>query len=89
MAKKAVLQVRMDEDLKKEVEELYQDMGTSFSEAVRIFARQSVKEQRMPFSVTADNKNTFGRLSGYANYDLRMKEEHAMEEEILKKHEID
>lgn len=89
MVKKAVLQVRMDEELKKEVEELYKNMGTSFAEAVRIFAKQSVKEQRMPFSVTADKKKTFGRLSGYANYDLRMKEEHAMEEEIMKKHEID
>ena len=44
MAKEATLQVRMDAELKDKVEALYRDMGTSFAEAVRIFARQSVRE---------------------------------------------
>ena len=37
MAKEATLQVRMDADLKEQVENLYKNMGTSFAEAVRIF----------------------------------------------------
>ena len=41
MAKEATLQVRMDADLKDKVEALYREMGTSFAEAVRIFAKQS------------------------------------------------
>ena len=51
MAKDAILQVRMDGDLKREAEDLYARMGSSLAEAVRIFARQSVAEQALPFSV--------------------------------------
>ena len=51
MAKTSVLQVRMDSDLKEHAESLYKNMGTSLAEAVRIFARQSVLENGMPFMV--------------------------------------
>lgn len=51
MAKQAVLQVRMDSDLKQQAETLYHRMGTSLAEAVRIFARQSVEENAMPFVI--------------------------------------
>lgn len=51
MAKEATLQVRMDATLKRQAEALFCDLGTSLPEAVRIFARQSVREQRMPFQV--------------------------------------
>lgn len=49
MAKEAMLQVSMDSELKEQVELLYQQLGTSFAEAVRIFAKQSVADGAMPF----------------------------------------
>ncbi len=49
MAMDATLQIRMNSDLKMQVEELYRSMGTSFAEAVRIFAQQSLREGGMPF----------------------------------------
>ena len=49
MAMDATCQIRMDSDLKTQVEELYRSLGTSFAEAVRMFARQSVQEGGMPF----------------------------------------
>lgn len=49
MAMDATLQIRMDKDLKSQVEALYRGMGTSFAEAVRIFAQQSLREGGMPF----------------------------------------
>lgn len=52
MAMDATLQVRMDHDLKVQVEELYRSLGTSFAEAVRIFAQQSLREGGMPFRPT-------------------------------------
>ena len=52
MAKDATLQIRMNSDLKTQVEELYRSMGTSFAEAVRIFAQQSLREGGMPFRPT-------------------------------------
>lgn len=52
MAKDSVLQVRMDSDLKESVENLYKNLGTSFAEAVRIFAQQSIREQGLPLRVS-------------------------------------
>ena len=87
MAKEATLQVRMDADLKKKAEDLYRDMGTSFAEAVRIFAKQSVKENGMPFVVTANPQNTYARLSQYADKKLITEEKGAYERAMVEKHE--
>lgn len=87
MAKEATLQVRMDADLKEKEEALYREMGTSLAEAVRIFARQSVQENGMPFVITANRKNTYGRLSRYADDRLREQESEAMERALVEKHE--
>ena len=66
MAKEATLQVRMDAELKEQVEALYKAMGSSFAEAVRIFAKQSVAEQAMPFRVHIPTDNAKREL-GVAN----------------------
>lgn len=49
MAMESTLQVRMDSELKANVEALYKSLGTSFAEAVRIFAQQSLREGGLPF----------------------------------------
>ena len=49
--KEAVMQVRMDAGLKEQVEKMYRNIGTSFAEAVRTFAKQSVEENAMPFTM--------------------------------------
>jgi DNA-damage-inducible protein J len=71
MAKEATLQVRMDADLKEQVEALYKRMGSSFAEAVRIFARQSVEDNAMPFTMHLSRKSNT-RVLGIANgkYDI-------------------
>ena len=50
MAMDATLQIRMNSELKTDVENLYRSLGTSFAEAVRIFAQQSLREGGMPFT---------------------------------------
>lgn len=50
MAMESTLQVRMNAELKADVEALYKSLGTSFAEAVRIFAQQSLREGGMPFT---------------------------------------
>ena len=52
MAMESTFQVRMDSELKTRVEALYRDLGTSFAEAVRIFAQQSLRDGGMPFRPT-------------------------------------
>ena len=54
MVKDATLQVRMEPGLKAGAEELYRRLGTSFAEAVRIFARQSLTVGGMPFAIQLD-----------------------------------
>ena len=60
MAKQAVYQVRMDEEIKDQVETLYRNMGTTFAEAIRIFAVQSIREQGMPFTPSEKRGSSFG-----------------------------
>lgn len=60
--KEATLQVRMDAELKEQAEELYKKLGTSFAEAVRIFAKQSVRENAMPFRISMVEQETDKRI---------------------------
>lgn len=55
MSMDATLQVRMDGQMKNNVEELYRSLGTSFAEAVRIFAQQSLLVGGMPFRPALKN----------------------------------
>lgn len=67
MAQEATLQIKMDSDLKEQVELLYERMGTTFAEAVRIFAKQSVEEKAMPFTMhlmTREEKRKLGLANG-------------------------
>ena len=66
MAKEATLQVRMDAELKEQVELLYKQLGTSFAEAVRMFAKQSVEDQAMPFAIHLSRSKS-KRVLGLAN----------------------
>lgn len=84
MAKEAMLQVSMDSELKEQVELLYQQLGTSFAEAVRIFAKQSVAEGAMPFTLhlpSAGKKRTLGLANGKYKFPDDIDESN---EEILK-----
>lgn len=87
MSKEATLQVRMDSELKEQVEILYRNLGTSFAEAVRIFAKQSIIENGMPFNITIKHKSAFGIAGKYANPSLIPEEEGAFERAIVEKYE--
>ena len=88
MAKESVLQIRIDTALKDAAESLYRDMGTTFSEAVRIFARQSVLSRGMPFSLraSAPEGRSAGAFAGYANPALRAREAKAFAKAMEAKH---
>ena len=45
---------RMDEELKKNMEQTCRDMGMSMTTACILFAKKVTKERRIPFEVTAD-----------------------------------
>ena len=86
MAKQAVYQVRMDEEIKNRVEALYRELGTTFAEAVRIFAVQSLREQGMPFTPSEMRGKSFGSLSSFANPELIPEESTAFQKAMVAKH---
>ena len=43
--------IRIDKKLKTQADELFRDLGLSFSSAITMFAKQAVREQRIPFEV--------------------------------------
>ncbi len=86
MAKQAIYQVRMDEAIRNEVEELYRGLGTTFAEAVRIFAVQSIREQGFPFTPSETRGKSFGILSSVANPELIPLESEAFEKAMAAKH---
>jgi len=49
--------IRMDEELKNQADELFADLGLSFTAAVTAFAKQAVREQRIPFMLSRDVPN--------------------------------
>ena len=87
MAKQAIYQVRMDEEVRDQVEALYRKLGTTFAEAVRVFAVQSIREQGMPFTPSDARGRSFGALSSLANPALIPQESGAFEKAMAAKHE--
>ena len=44
--------IRIDKELKKEADNLFHELGMSFTTAVTIFAKQAIREQKIPFDIT-------------------------------------
>lgn len=56
--------IRMDEELKKESDRLFDEMGMTLSTAVSVFLRQAVREQGMPFKpTTKEEKNDVKQMA--------------------------
>lgn len=54
MAQTVNVNFRLDEDVKKKMEEACADMGLSMTAAFTIFAKKVGRERRIPFEVSAD-----------------------------------
>lgn len=63
--------LRVDDELKMQAETLFAELGMNLSTAFNIFLRQSVREQRIPFSVS---KNVSGAVT-HAAMDVSEKDE--------------
>ena len=50
----AMINFRMDEELKKSMEETCKDLGLSMTTAFTIFAKKVTREKRIPFDVSVD-----------------------------------
>ena len=50
----AMINFRMDEELKKNMEETCKELGLSMTAAFTIFAKKMTREKRIPFDVAVD-----------------------------------
>ena len=50
----AVVNIRMDEDLKKSMEQICQELGINLTTAFTIFAKKVAREKRIPFDLSLD-----------------------------------
>lgn len=67
----SIVHIRMDEDLKKSVEMVCQDLGMNLTTAFTIFAKKMSREQRIPFDVSVD---PFYSASNLAAIDASLEE---------------
>lgn len=49
-----LINIRIDEDVKKSMEETCKELGLTMSAAFNIFARKMCREKRIPFEVSVD-----------------------------------
>jgi len=87
----AVLQVRIDSQLKKDVESLYERLGISIADAVRMFVVQSLEVQGLPFDVKSGftihrTLHAYGIANKYANPSLIPLEKDAWRKAVVKKY---
>ena len=54
----SLIQFRVDENIKNEANEVYDNLGLDLSSAIKIFLKKSIKLQRLPFSLNDDDIST-------------------------------
>jgi DNA-damage-inducible protein J len=57
------INIRMDEDLKKEAESLFSDLGLNMTTAVNIFVRQSLRQGGIPFEITTQKDSFYNPVN--------------------------
>lgn len=59
--------IRMDSDLKQQADTLFNELGMSMTTAFTLFAKQAVREQKIPFpiSLNVPNKETLEALNEF------------------------
>lgn len=49
--------VRMDEEIKRQADDLFSDLGMSLSGAITVFIKQCIRQQAIPFRIARDIPN--------------------------------
>ena len=59
--------IRMDSDLKSQADDLFKELGMSMTTAITLFAKQAVREQKIPFEIGLNipNKETLDALNEF------------------------
>lgn len=59
----STIQVRVDDELKSQSDQLFKDLGTDTTSAIRIFLTQAVARGGFPFEIRRVDKNPYAPMS--------------------------
>lgn len=85
----AILNVRMDAELKQQFDAICTEFGMTPSTAVNIFARTIVRERRIPFEIAAPREPFYGEANmcrlrkAAAELDAGKGQEHELTEDAV------
>ncbi|MDR2552891.1 MAG: type II toxin-antitoxin system RelB/DinJ family antitoxin [Treponema sp.] len=52
----AQVTIRLDDNLMERADSLFEELGMNLSTAVNVFIRQTLRERKIPFTITAESK---------------------------------
>lgn len=85
----AQISLRVDDDLKRNAERTFDDIGLSMSAAINIFLKTVVRENRIPFELSADpfynrenTKELEKRISDIRSGKSTLKEHNLIEADV-------
>ena len=64
----ASMNIRMDDTVKRQAEELFAELGMNMTTAVNIFLKQAVRENRIPFEISRNVPNA-GTIAAFEEGD--------------------
>lgn len=77
------INVRMDEELKKQFENFCNDTGLNISTAINIFIKTVVRENQIPFKITGDPFYSEENISHLKKAISNLNKGHGSEHELL------
>lgn len=74
----STIQIRVDDELKAKSDELFRDLGTDTTTAIRMFLTQALAVNGFPFEIKRASVNPYGALAEHEILDkLEKSREHA------------
>lgn len=64
------LQIRIDSELKDEADELFDQLGTSTNEAIKIFLKTAIRNRGIPFPISLEVPNKETKQAIQETYDI-------------------
>ena len=62
--KMAVINIRVNDEVKKEAETIFKSLGLNISVAINLFLKKCINENGMPFDLKIPNKETIEAMEG-------------------------
>ena len=79
--------IRMDSDLKKEMDEVCKELGMNITTAFTIFAKKMTREKRIPFDVSIDPFYSESNIAHIRRGIQALKDGKGEEHELIEEYE--